>query len=156
ASRSRATSGGISPRCTASCRADRVWERKSVGARSLCSAGTSLPSLARWRTTPQSTTNLVMSRRYRTLARIDSVSPRGSGVPAGRLAGSEPLLVVECCDEELAAVSSVALTERGPEVAGFFRKSPKGPVIVRLGGADQRADRSLRSSKVSYVDDVAT
>ena len=58
--RSRATSVGISPRCTASCRADNVWERKSVGARSSCRAGTSIPSLAKWRTTPQSTTNRVM------------------------------------------------------------------------------------------------
>src|SRR5207247_1589489 len=60
ASRSRATSGGISPPCTASCSADSVWERKSVGARSSCPAGTSIPSLTRRRTTPQSTTNLVM------------------------------------------------------------------------------------------------
>ena len=36
-SRSRPTSSGISPRCTASCTADSVWERKSVGARSSCS-----------------------------------------------------------------------------------------------------------------------
>jgi hypothetical protein len=39
---------------------DSVWERKSVGASSSCSAGTSIPSLANWRTTPQSTTNLVI------------------------------------------------------------------------------------------------
>ena len=39
ASRSRATSAGISPRWTASCSADSVWERRSVGARSSCSSG---------------------------------------------------------------------------------------------------------------------
>src|SRR5438045_6349958 len=61
ASRSRATSRGISPRRTVSCRADNVCERKSVGARSLWSAGTSILSLARRRTTPQSTTNLIGS-----------------------------------------------------------------------------------------------
>ena len=47
ASRSSLTSGEISPVCTASCRADKVWERKSVGARSSWSAGTSISSLAR-------------------------------------------------------------------------------------------------------------
>src|SRR6266511_5025384 len=58
--RSRATSAGISPRWTASCRADSVWERMSVGARSLCAPGTSTPALARWRTALASTTNLVI------------------------------------------------------------------------------------------------
>src|SRR5919201_5053992 len=61
ASRSRATSGSISPACTASCRAESVCERRSVGASSLCSAGMSVPTLARRRTTPQSTTNLAMA-----------------------------------------------------------------------------------------------
>ena len=42
--------------------ADSVWERKSVGASSSCSAGISTPSLASWRATPQSITNLVMLR----------------------------------------------------------------------------------------------
>src|SRR3989442_15755687 len=58
--RPRATSAGISPRWTASCRADSVWERRSVGARSLCAPGTSTPALARWRTALASTTNLVI------------------------------------------------------------------------------------------------
>src|SRR5712691_1153130 len=58
--RSSATSAGISPRWTASCRADSVWERRSVGARSLCAPGTSTPALARWRTALASTTNLVI------------------------------------------------------------------------------------------------
>src|SRR5687768_16414766 len=58
--RSRATSAGSSPRWTASYRADSVCERRSVGARSSCSAGTSTPALARWRTAPASTTNLVI------------------------------------------------------------------------------------------------
>src|SRR3972149_2597216 len=58
--RSRATSAGISPRWTASCRADSVWERRDVGARSLCAPGTSTPALARWRTALASTTNLVI------------------------------------------------------------------------------------------------
>src|SRR5207247_5252685 len=57
---SRATSAGISPRWTASCRADSVWERRSVGARSSCARGTSIPALARWRTALASTTNLVI------------------------------------------------------------------------------------------------
>ena len=56
---SRATSASRSPRATASCSADSVCERRSVGASSSCSAETSIPSLARWRTAPQSTTNLV-------------------------------------------------------------------------------------------------
>src|SRR4029453_10956633 len=60
ASRSRATPAEISPWYAASCRADSVWERKSVGASSSCSARTSMPSLTRWGTAPQSTTNLVM------------------------------------------------------------------------------------------------
>ena len=57
-SRSSATSASSSPRCTASCSADSVCERRSVGASSSCSAATSISSLARWRTAPQSTTNL--------------------------------------------------------------------------------------------------
>src|SRR6266480_79561 len=60
ARRSRATSAGISPRWTASCRVDSVWERRSVGARSLCAPETSTSSLARCRTAPASTTNLVI------------------------------------------------------------------------------------------------
>src|SRR4029453_6455455 len=75
ASRSRATPAEISPWYAASCRADSVWERKSVGASSSCSARTSMPSLTRWRTAPQSTTNLVM--RPPTLAHSRS----GSGCP---------------------------------------------------------------------------
>ena len=64
---SRATSGAMLPWCTASCRADSVWERNRVGASSSCPGRTSNPSLARWRTTPQSTTNLVIGRPpYRT------------------------------------------------------------------------------------------
>src|SRR5438128_10986298 len=58
--RSCATAAGISPRWTASCRADSVWERSSVGARSSCAPGTSTPALARWRTALASTTNLVI------------------------------------------------------------------------------------------------
>jgi hypothetical protein len=38
---------------------DSVWERRSVGARSLCALATLTSALARWRTAPASTTNLV-------------------------------------------------------------------------------------------------
>src|SRR5438105_6704249 len=83
-SRSSATFGGSSPPCTASCRADNVWERKSVGARSLCPAGSSIPSLARRRTIPQSTTNLVMGRpRYLTHSRDEDVLEELARAPAG-------------------------------------------------------------------------
>src|SRR5688572_20256257 len=58
--RSRATSAGSSPRWTDSCRADRVCERRSVGASSSCSPETSISSPARWRTALVSTTNLVI------------------------------------------------------------------------------------------------
>src|ERR1700687_6182302 len=60
ARRSRAMSAGMSPRWTASCRADSVCERRSVGARSLCLSGTLARALARWRTAPASRTNLVI------------------------------------------------------------------------------------------------
>ena len=43
---SRATSEESAPSCTASCRADSVWERRSVGASNSCSAG-DLDSLSR-------------------------------------------------------------------------------------------------------------
>ena len=61
ASRSRATSEESAPSCRAPCKADSVWERRSVGASNSCSSGTSIPSAARWRTAPQSTTNLVIA-----------------------------------------------------------------------------------------------
>ena len=64
ARRSRAMAAGISPRCTASCRADSVWERSSVGARSLWRFESLNPALARWSTALASTTNLVTIRLW--------------------------------------------------------------------------------------------
>src|SRR5438270_11565083 len=60
ARRSRATSAGISPLCTASWSADSVWDRRSVGARSSCALPTSTPVVATWSAAPASTTNLVI------------------------------------------------------------------------------------------------
>ena len=81
--RSRPTSAGISPRRTASYSADSVWERRSVGARSLCLLATSASVSARWRTAPASTTNLVIAaQRYR--------RRRGRSSPARRSRARRP------------------------------------------------------------------
>src|SRR2546423_4615743 len=89
--RSRAMSAGISRRWTASCRADSVWERRSVGARSLWAPETSTSSLASWRTTPASTTNFVIA--FATL-------PLRPGVEDDRYRAVVHQLYVHACAED--------------------------------------------------------
>ena len=82
ARRSRATEAGMSPRWTASCRADRTWERRSVGARSSCSRESSISAATRCRTALASTTNLVIGYQADGIVEVSRSLPY-SPIPAG-------------------------------------------------------------------------
>src|SRR2546425_2983848 len=161
--RSRATSAGISPRRTASCRADSVWERSSVGARSLCAALTLTPALARWMIAPASRTNLVMGYLrwgegtptvYR---RADCASPGNKPRPRRIAVSSHARTVVEV-NHAIAEATFVQQLELQADLVGegrFAASDHNGrdeevalidqPGLHRLGGEVGTADADVAS-----------